>query len=120
MRKIFLSCVLAVMAVSAYAKVTIIPYPQQVVENEGSYKLAGVSLRSVGAIDERTQALVERFAAELSQATGKSSKVIKGKAGKGINFIYDQTMAEEAYVLNVGTKSIDIKASSYAIVAEAG
>ena len=112
MRKIFLSCVLAVMAVSAYAKVTIVPYPQQVVENEGSYKLAGVSLRSVGAIDERTQALVERFAAELSQATGKSSKVIKGKAGKGINFIYDQTMAEEAYVLNVGTKSIDIKASS--------
>ncbi|MBR5564221.1 MAG: beta-N-acetylhexosaminidase [Bacteroidales bacterium] len=100
------------MAVSAYAKVTIVPYPQQVVENEGSYKLAGVSLRSVGAIDERTQALVERFAAELSQATGKSSKVIKGKAGKGINFIYDQTMAEEAYVLNVGTKSIDIKASS--------
>ena len=112
MRKIFLSCVLAVMAVSAYAKVTIVPYPQQVVENEGSYKLAGVSLRSVGAIDERTQALVERFAAELSQATGKSSKVIKGKAGKGINFIYDQTMAEEAYVLNVGTKSIDIKAST--------
>ena len=112
MKKIFLSCMLAVMAVSAYAKVTIVPYPQQVVEQEGSYKLAGASLRCVGAIDERTQALVDRFAAELSQATGKTSKVLKGKAGKGINFIYDQTMAEEAYVLNVGTKSIDIKASS--------
>ena len=112
MKKIFLSCMLAVMAVSAYAKVTIVPYPQQVVEQEGSYKLAGASLRCVGAIDERTQALVDRFAAELSQATGKTSKVLKGKAGKGINFIYDQTMAEEAYVLNVGTKSIDIKAST--------
>ena len=112
MKKIFLSCMLAVMAVSAYAKVTIVPYPQQVVEQEGSYKLAGASLRCVGAIDERTQALVDRFAAELSQATGKTSKVLKGKAGKGINFIHDQTMAEEAYVLNVGTKSIDIKAST--------
>ena len=112
MKKIFLSCMLAVMAVSAYAKVTIVPYPQQVVEQEGSYKLSGASLRCVGAIDERTQALVDRFAAELSQATGKTSKVLKGKAGKGINFIYDQTMAEEAYVLNVGTKSIDIKAST--------
>lgn len=112
MKKIFFSCMLAVMAVSAYAKVTIVPYPQQVVEQEGSYKLAGASLRCVGAIDESTQALVDRFAAELSLATGKTSKVLKGKAGKGINFIYDQTMAEEAYVLNVGTKSIDIKAST--------
>ena len=112
MKKIFLSCMLAVMAVSAYAKVTIVPYPQQVVEKEGSYKVAGASLRCVGSLDERTHALVERFAAELSQATGKASKVVTGKAGKGINFIYDETMASEAYVLNVGVKSIDIKASS--------
>ena len=103
---------LAVMAVSAYAKVTIVPYPQQVVELDGSYKIAGTSLRCVGSLDERTHALVERFAAELSQATGKTSKVFTGKAGKGINFIYDESLAPEAYVLNVTTKSIDINASS--------
>ena len=112
MRKIFLSCMLAVMAVSAYAKVNIVPYPQEVVEKEGCFKLAGATLRCVGQLDERSAALVERFAGELSQATGKSSKIVNGKAGKGINFIYDQTLAPESYVLNVGTKSIEIKASS--------
>ena len=94
------------------AKVHIVPYPQEITVNEGTCNVAGVDVRCVGDLDDKSVALAEHLADQLSLVSGKKSQVKHTKAGKGINLVLDKTLAEEAYTLEIGKKSVVLRASS--------
>lgn len=115
MRKLFIICILALVTAPCFAedgaKLNIVPYPENVTVEDGHFNVTGSCIRYEGKVDEATLALAERFAEQLSLVTGKKSVVKKGK-GKGINLILDPSLAEEAYKMTVGNKSVEIYASS--------
>lgn len=116
MKRYFIFSLIAVVAASccsdlAVEKVTVVPYPQEVVLEKGTFDVAGADVRCVGELDEASVALAERIASELSAVTGKASVVQQGR-GKGINLVLDPSLAEEAYELSVGCRKVEIRASS--------
>lgn len=116
MKRYFMFSLIAVVAASccsdlAVEKVTVVPYPQEVILEKGTFDVAGADVRCVGELDEASVALAERIASELSAVTGKASVVQQGR-GKGINLVLDPSLAEEAYELSVGCRKVEIRASS--------
>lgn len=114
MRKLILMTIVAV-AVSACCgkvveKVNLVPYPQEVTIENGSFDAAGATVRYSADADSLTVALAERLASQLTLATGETSVVKKGR-GCGINLVLDQSLAEEEYKLHVGCCRVVIKAS---------
>lgn len=114
MRKLILITIVAA-AVSACCgkvveKVNIVPYPQEVTIENGSFDAAGATVRYSAGADSLTVALAERLASQLTLATGEQSVVKKGR-GCGINLVLDQSLAEEEYRLHVGCFRVVIKAS---------
>ena len=114
MRKLILMTIVAV-AVSACCgkvveKVNIVPYPQEVTIENGSFDAAGAMVRYSADADSLTVALAERLASQLTLVTGETSVVKKGR-GCGINLVLDQSLAEEEYKLHVGCCRVMIKAS---------
>ena len=112
-RLLFLGIVVA--AVSACCgkvveKVNLVPYPQEVTIENGSFDAAGATVRYSADADSLTVALAERLASQLTLATGEQSVVKKGR-GFGINLVLDQSLAEEEYRLHVGCCRVVIKAS---------
>lgn len=93
-------------------KLTVVPYPQEVVLEKGTFDVSGANVRCVGLDDQAVVSLAERFAAQLSMVTGEESKVVSGKAGKGINLIADPSLAEEAYTISVGCRKVELRAST--------
>ncbi|MBE6251430.1 MAG: beta-N-acetylhexosaminidase [Bacteroidales bacterium] len=115
MRKLILMTIVAV-AVSACCgkvveKVNLVPYPQEVTIENGSFDAAGATVRYSADADSLTVALAERLASQLTLATGEQSVVKKGR-GFGINLVLDRSLAEEEYRLHVGCCRVVIKASS--------
>ena len=90
---------------------TIVPYPQEVVLNEGVFDVAGADVRCVGESDSLIIRLAERFASQIAFISGKKSDV-KFAKGKGVNLIDDQSLSPEAYELTIGHRKIEIRASS--------
>ena len=112
-RLLFLGIVVA--AVSACCgkvveKVNLVPYPQEVTIENGSFDAAGATVRYSADADSLTVALAERLASQLTLATGEQSVVKKGR-GFGINLVLDRSLAEEEYRLHVGCCRVVIKAS---------
>lgn len=90
----------------------IIPFPNSLEMHGGTFNAAGTTFYCTGIDDPLTLAAVEKFAGELSQACGMTSKVETGSAGKGINFSNDASMPEEAYRIDVKKNGVTVKASS--------
>lgn len=90
----------------------IIPFPNSLEMHGGTFNAAGATFYCTGIDDPLTLAAVEKFAGELSQACGMTSKVETGSAGKGINFSNDASMPEEAYRIDVKKNGVTVKASS--------
>ena len=93
-------------------KVNLVPYPQNVEITCGSFDVEDADVRYYKGADEKLVALAERFASQLDIVAGEDHKVKVGKKAGSINLILDESLAEEAYELNVGRISVNIKASS--------
>ena len=93
-------------------KVNLVPYPQNVEITCGSFDVEDADVRYYKGADEKLVALAERFASQLDIVAGEDHKVKVGKKAGSINLILDKSLAEEAYELNVGRISVNIKASS--------
>jgi len=105
-----LTVILSVGCGKVVEKVNIVPYPQEVTIENGSFDAAGATVRYSAGADSLTIALAERLASQLTLATGETSVVKKGR-GCGINLVLDQSLAEEEYKLHVGCCRVVIKAS---------
>ncbi|MCI6492577.1 MAG: beta-N-acetylhexosaminidase [Bacteroidales bacterium] len=89
----------------------IIPYPEDVTIRSGSFNAAGATFHCDPLMDEASRNVASKFAARLSEASGKPSEVIEGRARAGFNFIVDNTMRQEEYSLSISRKAVEIKAS---------
>ena len=88
--------------------INVVPYPNEVQVKSGEFCIAGADIRYDADADERTKALIDAFAQQLSLVTGAESAV--SESGK-IAFILDAEMPHEAYTLNVTNKGVEVKAS---------
>ena len=90
----------------------IIPFPNSLEMHGGTFNAAGATFYCAGIDDPLTLAAVEKFAGELSLASGMTSKVETGTSGKGIGFITDPALPDEAYRIDVKKSGVKVKASS--------
>ena len=89
--------------------INVVPYPNEVQIKSGEFCVAGADVKYDAAADERTKALIEAFAQQLSLVTGAESGVSEDNGE--IAFILDAEMPHEAYTLNVTNKGVEVKAS---------
>ena len=89
--------------------INVVPYPNEVQVKSGAFCVAGADVKYDAAADERTKALIEAFAQQLSLVTGAESAVSEDNGE--IEFILDAEMPHEAYTLNVTKKGVEVKAS---------
>ena len=89
--------------------INVVPYPNEVQIKSGEFCVAGSDVKYDAAADERTKALIEAFAQQLSLVTGAES-VVSEDNGE-IAFILDAEMPHEAYTLNVTKNGVEVKAS---------
>lgn len=108
-------CLLNCMAGSAKSSrdAEIIPYPQSVTWTAGQFNLAGATVTCDPAIGEKAIGVVTKFAARLSEATDKNSRIKITKSGKDISFVNDPSLESENYTLEVRRNGITVKASDY-------
>ena len=91
--------------------INVVPYPNEVQVSSGTFCVAGASVRYGTAVDERTKALLDSFAHQLSLVTGTESTIYEGEAGDGFTFVLSKGMPHEAYTLNVTKNGVEVKAS---------
>ena len=89
--------------------INVVPYPNEVQIKSGEFCVAGADVKYDAAADERTKALIEAFAQQLSLVTGVESAMSEDNGE--IAFILDAEMPHEAYTLNVTKKGVEVKAS---------
>ena len=90
--------------------INVVPYPNEVEVKSGEFCVAGAGFKYDTAADERTKALIDAFAQQLSLVTGVESAV--SETTGDISFILSADMPHEAYKLNVTKKGAEVKASS--------
>ena len=92
--------------------INVVPYPNDVQFAQGQFNVKGASVSYVGAIDEASLNVIEAFAQKLSQiSTIKSPLTESDELLEGFCFVYDGTVPEEAYTIEVAPKGVLVKAS---------
>lgn len=93
----------------------LIPYPNELTPRSGTYAVAGAAFTCDERLDEASRAVVEEFAARLSEATQAGSAVsyvADPAAGEGFRFIVDEALEAERYQLDVAASGVTVRASS--------
>ncbi len=91
---------------------TVVPYPNEVEITIGTFNAAGADFHYSPEFDAAAKAVITSFAQQLSLVTGKESLSDENEAAEGFIFIFDPSMSEEAYSLNISGKAAVVKASS--------
>ena len=132
---ISLACSTQERKVSVY---DVVPFPNEVQEGEGVFNAQGAAVCCCGELDEASRNVVEAFAQKLSAISGvesacgaesacntqtacgaESSCCAKSAccgesacgAKGGFAFVYDETVANEAYTLDICPEGVTVKAS---------
>jgi hexosaminidase len=91
--------------------ITVVPYPNSVEMGKEQFKAKGAEFTCSEDLDARSEAVICKFAEQLSLVSGTESKVSKGVAEKGFAFVLDTNMPAEAYSINITTKQVLVMAS---------
>ena len=86
---------------------SVIPYPNEVSLSQGAFNVKGVSIAVDPALDEASQAAVQRFVSALETASG-----VKTKSGKALSFVLNANLAPEQYVIDIQPKAARVEASA--------
>ena len=108
---IILSALAVSLSLSAQEKISVVPYPNDVQINDGSFDAAGRSIYHDRNIDAQSLDLISQFADQLSLVSGKKSKMHKGSSDKGFVFVKDASVSSEAYKIDVTEKCVKVAAS---------
>ena len=92
--------------------VTVVPYPNEVTLNAGTFNAQGADFHYDEAFEDYARNAIEAFAGSLAFAGGKDCKVAQGKSNSGFVFIMNNTLPEEAYKLTVTRKVVTVEAAS--------
>lgn len=100
--------------------INVIPYPQSVEVDKGSFKGAGANFNCDQTIDEKSQKLIRELADRITFVSGRISSfatpVGLGKdcsKVKGFIFLKDTSLAEEEYSITITAKNCVVRASSF-------
>ena len=85
-------------------KITVVPYPNSVEISKGHFKANGAELSYSEDMDARCEAVICKFAEQLSLVSGTESKTTKGLAENGFAFILDTEMPAEAYSIEIAER----------------
>ena len=112
-KTLILSALLALAACSPKEQTTldVVPHPNEVYIQNGSFNAAEASVYYGSNLDERSKAAIEAFAQQLFLVSGSEGTVTEGTSQKGFVFELDSTIAQEAYTINVSTGKTVVKAS---------
>ena len=121
-----LAILLVLLPLTGFAKdvvIRIVPQPESIELTGGTFKAIGASVNCDDAFDAASRTVAQDFAARMSLATGKvssfavpvgiTSSVMSGKI-KGFVFIRDTHLADEGYSIEIGKKSVIVRASGSA------
>ena len=86
---------------------SVIPYPNEVSLSQGAFNVKGVAISVDPAMDEASQAAVQRFVSALETASG-----VKTKSGKSLCFVLNANLAPEQYVIDIQPKAARVEASA--------
>ena len=116
MKKIIIAfvAVVACVACSTVAenpKITVVPFPNEIVLGEGVFDAKGASVAYDSALDAATVNVINAFAQKLSFVSGAESPVSAGASDKGFVFVYNGQVPFEAYVLDVTPEIVRVEAS---------
>lgn len=117
--KTSLSIVLAVLAVAgAQAKTTadIVPHPQSITQKPGAFNIKGAEFVTDSRLDSGSREAVAAFAERLSIVSGGNSKMCTAIPGssKYVSFLYNASLAEEEYRIEVTPAYATVEVSSRA------
>ena len=112
-KTLILSALLALAACSPKEQTTldVVPHPNEVYIQDGSFNAAEASVYYGSNLDERSKAAIEAFAQQLFLVSGSEGTVTEGTSQKGFVFELDSTIAQEAYTINVSAEKAIVKAS---------
>ena len=86
----------------------VIPMPDQVTVNDGSFCVKGAAVHFEDDLDEASMAAVLRFVDAIETATGTQCKWTEG----GMEFRVNPNLAAEQYSINITPKSVTVEASA--------
>ena len=98
----------------------IVPRPAKAELLKGSFRVSGAAVKCDPAFDAATVEAVGRFAARLGYACGKTTPVstppglreaLAGGKVRGIIFLRERSLADEAYDIAVSSRNVIIRAS---------
>lgn len=107
---LFLSCCSSRKTAAPFS---VIPYPHEVEFSDGVFDMAGSRFIVDPSVDAATLSYISKFSDELSRVSGRRSPVVRGVSGRGVRFILDAALPDEAYTIDVTGKSAVIGSSSY-------
>ena len=113
-KTLILSALLAVAACGGPKEPTtldVVPHPNEVYVQDGSFDASAASVYYGNDLDERSKAAVNAFAQQLFLTSGSEGNVAEGASDNGIVFELDNTLAHEAYAIAVSPKKVAVKAS---------
>lgn len=103
-------------------KIEVIPYPQQVTLEKGSFQAAGAVFNCDGAIDAKAQRKIREFADKITFVSGRTcsfatpvglSETAADSKLKGFLFLKDASMGPEEYSIAVTKRNCTVKASDF-------
>ena len=89
----------------------VVPHPNEVTVAEGSFNAAGASVYYGEDLDERSKAVVEKFANKLFLISEGEGQLISGTSEKGFVFQMDNSLAHEEYTIDINSDKVTVKAS---------
>ena len=116
MKKTFIIAGIAALLTACTPKetqtLTVVPYPNEVNIKTGTFDACGADFHYSAGFDDAAVNVITGFAGQLSLVTGEESTAVEGDANDGFVFIYDASVPEEAYTLDITGKAATVRASS--------
>ena len=119
MKKIFLTLFAGLCLSSCCTKqnsqISIVPYPNQMEVQAGSFDLKGQPFTCDIKADERTQQLASQFSAQVAKISNGEHKFNVGEEipQTGVRFVVDESLAKEAYKLDITKNGVELRASDF-------
>ena len=96
---------------AAYSKdLHIVPYPTEVTICDGEFCVAGSKVYYDARLDDQAQ----RYVSDFAERIGGRAKALKKGVKDGVRFIYDASVVQEGYLLDVTTDGVVVTASTRA------
>ena len=86
----------------------VIPMPESVTINEGSFNVKGAAFNVADNLDELSVKAIQRFQQALETATGKKCR----KSDKGFSFSLNPNLGAEEYAINIDKEGVKVEAAA--------